>query len=57
MDDGLVMEVCLIVFTLRLVERLDANNAPNVFRGRQGEDEAGKEDSGAGPLKLPSLAV
>ena len=56
MDDGLVMEVCLIVFTLRLVERLDANNAPNVFRGRQGEDEAGKEDSGAGPFKLTSLA-
>ena len=56
MDDGLVMEVCLIVFTLRLVERLDANNAPNVFWSRQGEDEAGKEDGGAGPFKLTSLA-
>ena len=56
MDDGLVMEVCLIVFTLRLVERLDANNAPNVFRSRQREDEAGKENSGTGPFKLTSLA-
>ena len=36
---------------------LDADDAPNVFWGRQGEDEAGNEDSGAGPLKLPSLAV
>ena len=35
---------------------LDANDAPNVFRSRQREDEAGKEDGWAGPLKLTSLA-
>ena len=39
------------------LHHLDADDAPNVFRSRQREDEAGKEDGGAGPFKLPSLAV
>ena len=35
---------------------LDADDAPNVFRSRQREDEAGKENSGTDPFKLTSLA-
>lgn len=36
---------------------LDADDVPDVFRRNQAEDQAGKENGGAGPFKLASLSV
>ena len=40
-----------------LLHELDPDDIPDVFRRDQAENQAGKEDGGAGPFKLSSLAI